>query len=126
MVTIGAIPHDITPLLMSLLLSVGPNISTAHGVDDLRVVIQDVTNMSRVAVSVGEMAVFFNMFSLMAQCTLDDKVAVMSGVPFLLTPSISVAFITQVNLPSVGKVINPGIEDCTGKPRHHRGVIKHL
>jgi hypothetical protein len=116
MVTIGDVPCDISPLLSSLLLPMGPDISAADRVDDLRVVIWNMADLPRAATLMGELAPFFDVPSSVVKHTLGDEVAMMRGVFFLLTPFAGVVFIPPVNLPSIGEVIDPSIKDHSGEP----------
>jgi hypothetical protein len=115
---------DITPLLMSFLLSEGPNVQGAVGIGHLGVVIGDVTDLSSMASSVENVALLFKMpHSITEQALINVRTLVceMAGLP--APEAVHVVFIRAM-LPPICEVVEPHVKYCLRNICHCWGVME--
>jgi hypothetical protein len=115
---------DITPLLMSFLLSEGPDVRGTVSVGHVGMIVGDVTDSSGVAASMWDVALFFEVSCPVAEQALVDVHTLVCEVAMSLAPeAVRVIFVGPV-LPPVCEVVEPHVEYGLGNICSCWGIVE--
>ena len=116
---------DITPLLMSFLLSKGPNVCLAGGVSNMGMVIGHATDLSLSTAFMRVAAVHFDMSGAIAKDTLCDLGTPLCGVSCARAPFAIGVLIVWAVFPPIGEVGNACVEYSRGNIGGYGGIVEN-
>jgi hypothetical protein len=106
--------HDITPLLMSFLLSKGPDVRGAISIGHLGVIVGDMANLSGTAMSMWDAALLFKVPCSVTEQALVDVHAFMCEMAVSTTlEAVCVVFVGAV-FPPIVKLLSPALSMAQG------------